>query len=245
MLGDQEQRHADDGRQQRRTERDLGVQLELLVAEVIVDDVVPDDEADAADQNQRTDCDQHQRIIDILGQGTAGRGNAEDIEAGVAERGDGMEDGVPGAQSRTVFRNEADAQQHGAGALEDRGADQNALHHADDAAELAGAHGFRQHGTLMQADALADQEGEAQRKGHEAQAAALDQKQDHELAEERELRPDIIDDQAGDAGGAGGRKQGIQKRRGHSRAAGDRETQQDTAQQNDSRKSERQFTRDF
>ena len=81
----------------------------------------------------------------------------------------------------------------------------------DDAPQLPDAHRFHQKGPLGKADAAAQGHPEQDGHHHKAQAAHLDEGQDHRLTKQGEGGEGIADHQAGDAGGRGGNEEGVKE----------------------------------
>ena len=106
----------------------------------------------------------------------------------------------------------ADRQNHRAGGLGKHGSIKDMPSHAHDAGYIAHIERLGHNQALAQADGAPQQEGKNRCQSHEAQAAALDQKQDYTLAEAAPVRIGIHQHQAGHAGGRGGGKQAGEKR---------------------------------
>ncbi len=151
-----------------------------------------------------------------------------------------MEDGHPDAP-QAVAGTKPKQKDQGAQSLAHRRHRQDPPGQPDDAAHLQSAHRIHQHRPAVQADPPSQQHGDEDGHGHKAQAAHLDQKQNHSLTEESELRPGVIEHQSGHAGSRRGGKYRIQKRQRLPRAGGDGQHQQKAAQQNDAGKTQRQI----
>ena len=170
--------------------------------------IVPDQKAKSAADHQRHQHDVQKRLSGYGGQRCA---RTQQVEPCVAESGHRMKDRHPDAP-QPVAGTKPEQQQQSTHSLAHCRHRQDPPGQPDDAAHLQSAHRIHQHCPTVQADPPSQQHGDEDGHGHKAQTAHLDQKQDHSLSEESELRPGVIEHQSGHAGSRRGGKYRIQKR---------------------------------
>ena len=217
---------------------DLALHPVFFQVEAAGPDVIPGQEADAADDNQGHDREIDDRVVHEGGQGGIGGAAAHQVKAGVAESGDGVEQAVPEALPQAELPAEGRGHDRRAQQLEDEGHLQDEAGQADDAADLGGGDGLL-HGTaLLQADLLAGDQGQGHGHRHHTHAADLNQQEDDGLAEAGPIGRRVLDHEARDADGGGGGEQGVGKGRALPVPGGEGQRQNQTAQQNDGGKAE-------
>ena len=179
--------------------------------EFVARQIVPDQEAQTADDDQHTDRQADKGIVHIGREGGKGGAAAHEVEARVAESGDGVKDREINALSPAEIRHKADGKQDRAGKFENESEGHDTADQIADAGEGEVARRLHQHLAVIQAHPLADGEGDQGDDGHEAQTAQLDQKQNNDLPEGRPAGEGVADDQTRHAGGAGGGKQRVKE----------------------------------
>ena len=122
-----------------------------------------------------------------------------------------MEHPVPQRAAKAKLRQEAEKQDERARALDRGRAAQDIADEAHKTAVAVGAERLRDHHALPQADLTPQGEEEQTGDGHKAEAADLDQDQDHGLPEHGPVRAGIDADEARHAGSGGRRKKACQK----------------------------------
>ena len=180
--------------------------------EAVLPDVLPGQKADAADDDQEHDGDVHHRMVCVGGQGGIGAVGTHQIEACVAEGGNGMENSQPDAL-QPVFRDEHRHQHRGSQQFNEEDALQDKPGEPNDAAHMMGRDGILHGAALHQGDPLAGGHGDGCSHGDHAHAADLDQQQDHRLPEHRPMGGRVIHDQTRHADGGGRGEQTVQKGR--------------------------------
>ena len=83
----------------------------------------------------------------------------------------------------------------------------------------------------LEVDPFPHDHGEKGGKQHQTQASQLDERDDHQLAEQRKIRPGIHHHQARDTGSGGGGEQGVHKGQGRAVRTGKRQHQQQSSGQ--------------
>ena len=171
-------------------------------------DLHPDHKAQAARNDHEYDDRLHIVVVHIGHQRGILPEPAEQVKARVAEGRNGREHADPDAL-QPELRHKGEQQQQDADAFKQRRQAHHRLQH------------FLCLRVAVRRDALAHQpqvpeahappHGQCKKagEGDQAQAAHLNEHQDHGLSEVRELGPGVPHDQTGDAGGAGGREQRI------------------------------------
>ena len=94
-------------------QNELAVQLQALPAEAAADKIAPDEKAKSTDDDEHADRQAHKRIGHIGRQGRKRRTHAHEVEACIAEGGDGVEHGGVDAAQNAKFRDEPDGKQCG------------------------------------------------------------------------------------------------------------------------------------
>ena len=94
-LNDEEQQCSAEDEHERRQDDELGLQIVSSPLEALLPYVVPDEEAYAAENDEQHDGYAHERVVRIRHQRRERLFHTHKVEAGVAEGGDGVEDGVP------------------------------------------------------------------------------------------------------------------------------------------------------
>ena len=122
-----------------------------------------------------------------------------------------MEHAHPDRLSQRHLQGEAHGQDQRAGALDDKCARQHQLKKPQHAVQLVEGHGLLQDQPLPQADLFPEHEEHHRNQRHVSQAASLDQKQQHYLAEGRPLGIGVHQGQPGHAHRGGGGEQGGQE----------------------------------
>ena len=201
-------------------------------------DVLPCQEADAADENQQGERDADERIC---AEGGDRRerigGSSQKVKARVAERRNRMKQRVPDALCAKVAAEGRQEQEHSRALGEERAA-QNERGHADDAADLRRGDGILHGAALKERNFPSREPHEAERDGDHAESADLNQKQDYDLPEQRPVRACAANDQSRDAGGGGGGQERFMKRGDRAALRGDGEHQQERTAQNQRGKAE-------
>ena len=176
--------------------------------------VVPDEEADAAEDDEQHYRDAHQRVVRIGHQGGKGRLDAHEVEARVAEGGDGVEHGVPYPPPQPELGDEAYGQQHRPRELEDERAEADGAGYFHYAADADRVYALGHYAALAYAHAAAQQSGEERGDGHEAKTAYLDEQEYHHLPEAGPVSRRVHQHEARDARGADrGEERGYKARR--------------------------------
>ena len=211
----------------------------------------PYEETQTADHYQQHQSDAHHRIVIKGNDAVPGGNGTENIKAGIAKGGNGMENAPNRSLSRSEFRPEPQKQHQCASALNRKAADQHPFLEPDNTFDLIHAQGLGHEHTLLQTD-LPPQHKNNQRSGaHKAQAADLDQKNNHCLTKAAPLSPGVEQHQSSHAGGRGCCKERRNKTAAFPIAGTDGQIQQQRAGQNNQGKydgndlSRRQFRPGF
>ena len=240
VVGDLQQHRAHRQQRQRGGQHHFGVQRELAEVEAAFVYVHNDKEADAA-QNDQHAGDQIQPHAVMVGDQVAHA--AQNIEARVVERRDGVEHADPcGVQRREVPHEHREAP-HRPGQLEPQCEDQYAPHQADHAFQTVHVEGLAHEGAALEADAPPRGQRQPHTDGGDAQAPHLDERRHNELAHGGEGIGGVHHDQAGDADGAGRSEQRVGPCDRLPRPDGHRQLEQQRTQQDDQRKAHCDQTR--
>lgn len=192
-----------------RPQHDAGVQAILSVTEAFVPDVAPHHVAHAADEDEGADGEVDHPVAAVSREGGERRAlYAHEVEARVAERGDGVEDGEPYA-SPAELGHEAEHEDARSRDLHREGEEEDAFDEFEDAALSETARGLRDEGALEKPYPSPESEGEQGDEGHEAQAAYLYEQQHDDLSESRPMQEGVHGDETGHAGGGCGDEQGV------------------------------------
>ena len=210
------------------------MQLQAAEAEFVLDQVVPDEEAQAAQQDEADGHQVDQRIgNEGFQRGERPGDRAHQVKARVAERGDGVKHRIEDAAAGAEQRDKAQGKQQRAGELQQHGAQQRAAHEAHDAADVQGGDALHQQRALAKADAPVHHHRRQRDDRHHAQTADLDAGKEHAAAEDGPVARRIHDDQTGDADGARGREQRGERVGPCACTAGGREHQQQGDERDD------------
>ena len=203
------------------------------------EDLIPDQESQAAQDNEAAESEAYDRIPLINHQAGSRRAEAQDVESRVAEGGNRVKHAQPQRLCKRILRRKTEGQQQGARAFDAEGSDQQLflmLHHFP---HVLRADGFGHDQLLLNRDPAAKAEVGQRSRGHEPQSSDLNQDQDHGLTEEAPLSPCIRQGQPGHAGGGGCGKQGNEQTCRSAVPGRDRQIQQQGAQQNQAQKGQR------
>lgn len=201
---------------------DPGVQGELFCSAVLKQ-VMDDDEADPAEDDEHPDGSNDHRIPIVVAEADERLLPAKDIESGVAEGGDGKENRDENT-ARAIFSGKSRHEQQRSRRFHDqRGEDDN----PDKPLDVVPKRSHRFFGQMhpAQAQFFADKQVEKGGEGHEAEPADLDQHKDYALAERRPVGIGVVDDKSGHTGGGSRGKKAVQERRNDPFPAGKREHQ--------------------
>ena len=234
---EQEQQPAAADQDARDGQNQPRVQLQFGKAEAAVHQIAPDHKAQTADHDQRRDRQRDERVARVGRQRRERRPRAHQVEARVAERRDRVKQREIDPAPPAEFRNEADAQQRRARQLKGERKRHDVPDQRADAGEGDASCRLHQHLAVVKPQLFAQREGDERDHGHEAEAAELDQQQDHDLPEGRPAGEGVPDDQSGHAGRARRGEQRVEKARAVRR--GDRQRQQSCSDQNDREKAQR------
>ena len=155
---------------------------------------------------------------------------ASEVEPRVHERGDGVERPPPDPADQVAAAaacDERSRQHQRRCAFDDEREDRDPADDRAGAAEIDATHRLLDHHAVPETRAATDHDHQEQRRpGHDAEAAGLDQREDHDVAEGAPVRRGIDHDQPADADGGCRGEQRIDQRRHRAGAAGDRQHQQ-------------------
>jgi hypothetical protein len=181
------------------------------------DDRVPD----AADHEERQDGEGDHRIGNVANQAIA-----EQAEAGVVERGDGVEAPQHERRRQRELPEPPGREGERPDRLDGGRHDEDApdVPHEPLEGELVQA--FLQGQAVAERDLPPQDERDEARHGHVPEAAGLDEREDHEVTEEREVLRGIQDDQAGHADRRRRREQSVHEGRRPGRCARDGQPQE-------------------
>ena len=150
-----------------------------------------------------------------------------------------MEKRQPKRFEETVFHPEGGQQENRADQLQQQRGGHDEPGQVHDAAHLGRRDGFLHGAALHEADLLSGNKGQRRRRCHHAQAPHLDQKQDHGLAKGRPGGGGIAHHKPRYADRRSGGKETVRKARASRTGAGKRQHQQQRAQQNETKETER------
>ena len=202
-----------------------------MKAQAVFQDVGPDQKADAADEDQQHEGDVDDGVPRPGGE--RGEGAAEaahQVEARIAEGGNGMEQAVEYALPRAEDGDEPDGEQRRPGQLRDGGAGHDDPGQGKDLPHVGDVDALTHDGAAAKTDPPPHEQKEEGGDGHKAQSADLDQQDDHHLAERGPLGGRVPQHQTRDAGGGGGGEQRLDQRGGGAVGAGNRQHEQQRAQ---------------
>ena len=180
-LVQQEEQKSKQQQSRGRDQNELALQPVFLEPEAPGGNILPGQKPQAAYHDQQHDGDVDDGVSGVAGQGGKRRLHTHQIEAGIAERGDGMEHRVPQAAPQAELRTKAKRQHQRAHALNGKGGLQNKARHADDAAHLGRGDGLLHDPPLLQADPLAGEDKDGNGHGDHAHAAHLNKNQNDQL----------------------------------------------------------------
>ena len=149
------------------------MQLQALPAEAAADKITPDEEAEAANDDEHTDRQAHKRIGHIGRQGRKRRTHAHEVEACIAEGGDGVEHGGVDAAQNAKFRDEPDGKQCGTRKFEHERKGNDLADERRRTVERDVARRLHKDLAVIKAEAFAEQHGRQRDEGHEAETAEL------------------------------------------------------------------------
>ena len=201
--------------QQQRVDRQNHLALHPVAVQVqpMHSDILPGEKAQRTANDQRRDHQHHIGVMGIPGKrNKAGIGSAQQIKPGVAKSRNRVKQGVKNAFWPKVGT-EHRQKQHCARQLKKQGGAQDKAGKAHNATHLRRAGGFLQGAALHQRDPSAGQKRKGGGNGDHAQAADLDQQQDHALPKGRPVAAGVLHGKAGHAQGRGGGEQCLGKRR--------------------------------
>ena len=173
--------------------------------------VVPDQKAQAAGNNQEHDNALYIPVGGVAHQAHIALGAAQNVETGVAEGGDGQKDRDKDAFG-PVLRNKDGQQQQKAKTFKEGGQFHDHQQKPPGLRHVGGADGFagELHGAEAHPPAQSQREEAGQR--NKAQAADLDQTDHHRLAKQGEALVGVQHNKAGYAGGTGGGEESLHRR---------------------------------
>ena len=171
------------------------MQLQALPAEAAADKIAPDEKAKSTDDDEHADRQAHKRIGHRGRQGRKRRTHAHEVEACIAEGGDGVEHGGVDAAQNAKFRDEPDGKQCGTRKFEHERKGNDLADERRRTVERDVARRLHKDLAVIKAEAFAEQHGRQRDEGHEAETAELDEREDHELAEDRPAGERVADDE--------------------------------------------------
>ena len=228
-----EQHRAADPQDGRERQHHLCVEREPPLFAVFAD-LHPDHEAQTAGHNHEHDDRLYIIIVDVGHQRGIRAEPPKQVETGVAEGGDGCKYADPDA-FQPILGHEDEAQQHRAEGFKQSRQRDDDLEHFGGLRHPAGRDALAQQPQIPEAHPPPRRQCEEAGERHQPQTADLDQEQNDRLPEPGELCPGIPDDQAGDAGGTGGREHGVDHAQPPA-PAGDRQTEQQGARRDQQQK---------
>ena len=184
-------------------EHHLGVEGQGPGLPPVAEDVLPDEEAQAADDDQAHDGQQDHRVPIVGEQAGKGAVIAQQVKARVAKGGDGVEDAPPDTAQGPILGDEAKGQKDGSHPFKEEGPHQSMPDHPDHPVHVVEVQGGDHDEPLREADPPPEGEGGQGDDGHKAQAAQLDHKDNDDLAEEGPVDPGVHHDQARYTSGRG------------------------------------------
>ena len=194
-----------------RGQDDLGLQAQFPEAEAAADQVAPGQKAQAAQDDQEHDGDVDRRVGGEGCQGGKLLLRSHQVEAGVAEGGYGVEDGIAQALPESELSGKDGQQAEGADSFYTEGAGDEKAHEADDAADLRGRDRVLDRQARQESDLGAGHGQQGCRGCDDTESADLDQDQDDGPAEQGPLGRRVKDHQSRHAGGGGRGEQGVQE----------------------------------
>ena len=174
-------------------------------------EILPDQKADAAENDERHDDAVDPGVVGVAGERGERFPLPHQIEACIAEGGDSVEQTVPKPFREAEVPGKYRKQQKHSAELRAKGDAQQKTCPSDNPAHLGCGDGLLHHVSLGQADASAREAEEGDGHCDDAQTADLDQQKDHDLPEERPVRGRVMDHQPGHTGGGNRREQGVGK----------------------------------
>ena len=168
--------------------------------------ILPDEKAQAAHGNEQHNGDADHPVAHKGNEAAAHIHSAHNVEAGIAEGRHGVEDAPPQRPVKGNQEAEANGENQRAGAFNNRRTHQHVGHQLDNAAELIHAQALRHEHPLLDADFPVGQQEEHRSDGHKAQAAHLNEQQNHHLSKTAPVGIGIKKRQSRHAGGRGGGK---------------------------------------
>ena len=220
--GTQQEQHPGGG------DHHLGVEGEFLKAEFLAPHVQNHQEADAPEDDEAAGG-QVQQHVALVGDQVPQA--AQNVEARVVEGRDGVEHTDPQGLGQGEILGEHDEAEGGAHQLEPQGEEQHILYQAHHTFCPIHSQGFFHQHAAAHAHLFPGGQNQAHADGGNPQAAHLDEGRHHRLAEHGEVVRHVDGDKAGDAHGAGGGEQGVDKAHRGVVTHGDGQKQQPRAQE--------------
>ena len=224
--------HDPTGQKKRQTghQNQLGIDTEFSEASMLCN-LLPNHKTETSYHHKRAQCQQYDGVRLKLHQAGTGGDAAENVEARIAEGGNGMENAPFQCATEAKFRQEPKKQNRCSDALDGKAAFQHGFLEVHNAVHIADTEGLGHNKPLLEADALSQQKHQHGSGGHEAQTADLNQADNDRLSEAAPLGPGIIQHQACNAGGRGGCEQGRAEAAGNTAAGGNGQCQKRRTQQ--------------
>ena len=191
-------------------EADLGLQAEAREREAVLGEVAPRVEADAADDDQGHDDEVDEGVCAVGGQRGELRPHAHEVETGVAEGRDRVEEGVPEAAHGSEVTREHEVEQGSARKLDSDDHLEDEEGHPDDACHVVARDGVLEEAPLDQRDLGPREDAHDEGRQDDAEAAHLDQGEDDGLAEAAPVGRRVLDDEARHAGGGYRGEEGVE-----------------------------------
>lgn len=142
-------------------------------------------------------------------------------ESGIAEGGDGMEDGLVDALGGGAVLRQAEVDGDGSDGFSDEGEEEDESQGFADMGETFFGDHFSEKKAVVKAHALEQHGGHEEGDGHDAQSAKLDEHEEDHLTSGGKKFGGVVDHKAGDADGAGAGEERVKP--GEGVALGDRE----------------------
>ena len=200
--------------------------------ELVPSDVVPNQESDAADDNQHRHDAVYKDGIGICCQRGEGRPRAHQVKACVAKCRNSVEEAEPYAFPHAKARDKHRRERQSAEKLKKQCHLQDIARQPHDPADVRRREYLLHGASLPETDFLAGHQGDGEGCGDQTQTAELDQQQDHDLPEDGPGLRGGPNHQPGYTGRRGRRKQGVEAADAFSASRAERETQQQGPNQN-------------